>query len=153
MENVKPACSAALALTCADCGVTPVVLPWACSWNPISLLGYGACFSSRLWKLCPLAFSKMSIIPLKKNCFHQWWPGLGAFLLSHRRQWHICLITLDPLCSLLLDCVKTGKLESVVLSLEKRDILNTVYIKITAGYIKCHLHSLAGCMLLDRFQG
>lgn len=45
MENVKPACSAALALTRADCGMTPAVLPRACSWNPISSQGYGACFS------------------------------------------------------------------------------------------------------------
>lgn len=79
MENVKPACSAALALTRADCGVTPALLPWACSWNPISSLGCGACFSSRLWKPCPPASSKMSIIPLIK-------PGLFSPVMTRVRR-------------------------------------------------------------------
>lgn len=132
MENVKPACTAASTLTCADCRVTSVVLPWAQSWNPISLLGYGACFRGLLWKLCPATFSKLSIIPLIKPALfspRMTWVsrGLGA----HRLRWHIYLITLDP-----------GLLSQLTYWLERGSLVSNFFIKhfskITAGKIKCH---------------
>lgn len=73
MENVKLACSAALALTRADCGVTPAVLPWACSWNPISLLRYGACFSSPLWKPCPQSPTPPRLLQTVYHCSNKTW--------------------------------------------------------------------------------
>lgn len=61
----------------------------------------------------PPASSKLSIIPRIK-------PGLcspvmtrsGMVFSAHRQEWRICLITLDPSCSLLLNWVETGKLET-----------------------------------------
>lgn len=64
------------------------------------------------------------------TCDGPWWDGFSA----DRQRWHICLIALDPSCSLLLDWVETGKLEtSSVLSGKER---NFKYAKATALSIK-----------------